>query len=113
MDLALILLSMYGASRCLANESWGGTAIQPLMLLCILAFRWILIDQRRRCPVCLRLLSEPVRVGQASMSFLGWSGTELMCARGHGLLHVPEFPTSWFSTQRWLYLDASWSGLFR
>ena len=30
----------------------------------------------------------------------------------HGLLHIPEIPTSWFSTQRWLYLDPSWSSLF-
>jgi hypothetical protein len=25
----------------------------------------------------------------------------------------PELPTSWFSTQRWLQLDASWQVLFR
>ncbi|MCU1258720.1 MAG: hypothetical protein JWO80_1605, partial [Bryobacterales bacterium] len=79
---------------------------------CILAFRWVVIDQRRRCPVCLNLLSHPAQVGQPSRNFLGWSGTELMCVRGHGLLHVPEVPTSWFSTQRWHYLDPSWSGLF-
>jgi hypothetical protein len=28
------------------------------------------------------------------------------------LLHVPDIPTSWFSSQRWLYLDPSWSALF-
>jgi len=78
----------------------------------LFAFRWILQDQRRRCPVCLRLLSNPARVGQASQNFLAWNGTELICAGGHGLLHIPELPTSWFSTQRWLYLDPSWSGLF-
>jgi hypothetical protein len=33
------------------------------------------------------------------------NGTELICVVGHGLLHVPEIPTRWFSTQRWLYLD--------
>ena len=78
----------------------------------LFALRWILQDQRKRCPVCLRLLSHPARVGQASQNFLAWNGTELICARGHGLLHIPELPTSWFSTQRWLYLDPSWSGLF-
>jgi hypothetical protein len=31
---------------------------------------------------------------------------------GHTLLHVPGLPTSWFSTQRWLYLDTSWGFLF-
>ena len=78
----------------------------------LFALRWILQDQRKRCPVCLRLLSNPARVGQASQNFLAWNGTELICAGGHGLLHIPELPTSWFSTQRWLYLDPSWSGLF-
>jgi len=28
--------------------------------------------------------------------------------RRDGLLHIPEMPTSWFRTQRWLYLDPSW-----
>jgi hypothetical protein len=78
----------------------------------LFALRWTLQDQRRRCPVCLRLLTNPARVGQASRNFLAWNGTELICAVGHGLLHIPELPTSWFSTQRWLYLDSSWSSLF-
>ena len=79
-------------------------------LLC--AFRWAWKDQRRRCPVCLQLLSSPARVGQASHNFLSWSGTEWICVKGHGLLHIPELPTSWLSTQRWLNLDPSWSSLF-
>jgi hypothetical protein len=78
----------------------------------LFGFRWILQDQRKRCPVCLRLLSNPARVGQASRNFLAWNGTELICAGGHGLLHIPELPTSWFGTQRWLYLDPSWGSLF-
>ncbi len=112
--IGLILVIVFCVSRFVSNYRWsGGGAVQLLIASCVLAFRWALIDQRRRCPVCLRLVCNPVRVGQVSMRFLGWSGTEFMCVRGHGLLHVPEFPTSWFSTQRWLYLDASWSGLFR
>jgi MacB-like periplasmic core domain len=75
-------------------------------------FRWALRDQRRRCPVCLQMLTHPARVGEASRNFLGWHGTEFICGEGHGLLHVPEVSTTWFSTQRWLYLDASWKGLF-
>jgi hypothetical protein len=78
----------------------------------LFAFRWIFHDQRRRCPECLQLLSNPARVGQASCNFLAWNGTELLCVRGHGLLHIPELPTSWFGTQRWLALDASWLCLF-
>ncbi len=78
----------------------------------LFAFRWALRDQRKRCPVCLRTLTNPARVGQFSRNFLAWSGTELVCLSGHGLLHVPDIPTSWFSSQRWLYLDSSWRGLF-
>ncbi len=91
-----------------------GSGIQALtsFLPLLFGFRWILQDQRRRCPVCLRLLSNPARVGQASCNFLSWSGTELICVSGHGLLHIPELPTSWFSRQRWLCLDPSWLSLF-
>ena len=78
----------------------------------LFAFRWALRDQRKRCPVCLCTLTNPARVGQFSRNFLAWNGTELVCLSGHGFLHVPDIPTSWFSSQRWLYLDPSWSGLF-
>ena len=78
----------------------------------LFAFRWALRDQRRRCPVCLCTLTNPARVGQFSRNFLAWNGTELVCLSGHGLLHVPDIETSWYSNQRWLYLDPSWSTLF-
>ncbi len=80
--------------------------------LCLFGLRWVLRDQRQRCPVCLGKLTHPARVGQTSRTFLDWNGTELICVGGHGLLHIPEMPTSWFSTQRWLYLDPSWEVLF-
>ena len=87
--------------------------IQPYVwAVYLLAFRWALIDQRQRCPVCLRLLTNPTRIGGPSQTFLEWYGIELMCAKGHGLLYVPEIPTSCYSTQRWLYLDPSWNSLF-
>jgi MacB-like periplasmic core domain len=117
--LALILPVVYFGSLDLAHFSTSITAeasqyLQGISSFCALlfAFRWILRDQRRRCPVCLRLLTNPARVGQPSRNFLAWNGTELICTGGHGLLHVPEIATSWFSTQRWLYLDPSWKGLF-
>ena len=80
--------------------------------ICLFGLRWALRDQRQRCPVCLGKLTHPARVGQPSRNFLAWNGTELICGGGHGLLHVPEIPTSWFSTQRWMYLDPSWDILF-
>ncbi len=90
----------------------GPLQAQELVIGYIFAFRWAIADQRRRCPVCLRLLTNPAPIGCASHMFLDWYGAELMCARGHGLLHVPEIPTSCYSSPRWLYLDRSWSSLF-
>ena len=89
--------------------------IQPHGLLVgyVLALRWALNDQRRRGPVCLRLLANATHIGCTSQTFLGWYGTELMCIKGHGLMHVPEIPSSSCTTQRWLNLDASWSSLFQ
>lgn len=88
--------------------------MQPLatMIGYILAFRWALRDQRRRCPVCFRLVNNPVRIGQRSHIFLEWYGVELVCSRGHGLMHVAGAPTISFRSQQWLALDASWRGLF-
>jgi len=85
----------------------------PSMLFFGLIFglRWALADQRQRCPVCLHLLSNPIRIGSPAHMFLGPYGTELICTRGHGFLYVPAAPASWCSTQRWQYLDPSSSSL--
>jgi len=76
------------------------------------ALRWALNDQRGRCPVCLHLLTQPVWVGERSRYFLELNCTGQMCPNGHGFLYVPESPTTWFRTQRWLCLDSSCPGLF-
>jgi hypothetical protein len=117
--LALILPLVYFGSLDLAHCSASislstNQAIQGISSFSALlfAFRWTLRDQRKRCPVCLRLLTNPARVGQPSRNFLAFNGTELICSGGHGLLHVPEISTSWYATQRWLYLDPSWKSLF-
>jgi hypothetical protein len=87
--------------------------LQPHVLFfgSVIGFRWVLVDQRRRCPVCLRVLTNPTPIGEPSRTLLEWYGTELVCTRGHGLLHVPEIRNS-YSEQRWLRLDSSWSSLF-
>jgi hypothetical protein len=85
---------------------------QGLLAASVLGLRWAVIDQRRRCPVCLRLLTNPTRIGGPSQTFLEWYGTELICSQGHGLLYVPEIASSCYSIQRWQYLDPSWTSLF-
>jgi hypothetical protein len=99
-------------SATMSQETSDYIQIVVSFSICLSVLRWTLRDQRKRCPVCLGKLTNPARVGQPSRTFLAWNGTELICAGGHGLLHVPEMPTSWFSTQRWLYLDSSWDVLF-
>ncbi len=77
----------------------------------VLALRWVIIDQQRRCPMCLRLLTSPIIIGTPSRTFLEWYGTEWTCPHGHGLLHTSEISSS-YSRPQWLGLDDSWSGLF-
>lgn len=76
-------------------------------------FFWALADQRARCRVCLRLLCFPVRVGCPGCLLLDWSGTELLCTEGHGVLHVPHLAPSWAEEpEHWIALDESWHDLF-
>jgi hypothetical protein len=119
MKIAFILAIVYFASLDLGcslaqpfSHSSGILQGVSALVLCLLALNWSFRDQQRRCPVCLRRLSHPVEVGQLSRTFLAWSGTELVCERGHVLLHVPGIPTSWFDVQRWVCLDRSWQFLF-
>lgn len=113
--VALILLMVYCGVVILACNGLSFIP-PPLQITGLLwgyafALRWALNDQRRRCPVCLRLLTQPVWVGERSRYFLELNCTGSMCPEGHGLLYVPESPTTWFGTQRWLCLDSSCRGL--
>jgi hypothetical protein len=105
MDFAFSLLQPYsqfsGYFQC-------GTAFA----ICLAGLSWVFRDQQRRCPVCLRRMEHAAEVGDPSRTFLAWSGTELVCASGHALLHIPGTPTSWFAGPRWVCLDGSWQFLF-
>lgn len=105
LALAYGFTTAYSSTAELAQFAVG-------FVFCLLGMRWALFDQRHRCPVCLRHVTSPTRVGLASQTFLGWNGTEMYCAGGHTLLHVPALPTSWFQSPRWVYLDPSWGFLF-
>jgi len=73
------------------------------------AIYWCLSDQRRRCPVCLRLMTLPVAVGSWASMF-DPATTELLCEEGHGALCVVESESG--GADRWLKLGVSWQDLF-
>jgi hypothetical protein len=73
----------------------------------IFGFRWVLADQKQRCPVCLHFLSNPVEVGDPAHMVFRPHTAEATCVRGHGTLFVPLAPATWCSTQRWQYAGYS------
>jgi hypothetical protein len=105
LDLIYSFVTIYSPSSAIIHFASSFS-------LSLFGLRWALLDQRHRCPVCLRQVAHPAQVGYSSRTFLAWNGTELICMAGHTLLHIPQLPTSWFNTQRWLYLDTSWDFLF-
>jgi hypothetical protein len=120
LAVASLIPSLYCIPLAIAALGSGGSpdaaiALQALTTcaLVLAVIHWGFRDQSQRCPKCLCILSSPARVGESSHSFLAWSGTELMCGEGHGLLQVPDYPTSWNSGARWLSLDISWQHLFQ
>jgi hypothetical protein len=112
--LALKILFVLPILQCttLVVIVFAPFATLGIILLNVALFRWVFLDQRRRCPVCLRLLTLPVRIGNPSQTFLEWYGAESVCSRGHGLLHDPDLVATYAAKAQWLKLDRSWSGLF-
>jgi hypothetical protein len=107
-----VSLDLAYGSTSMGREGSAYIELVSTFALCLFGLRWVLKDQRQRCPVCMRRVTHPAQVGLASRTFLDWNGTEMICMGGHTLLHVPSLPTSWFGSQRWLYLDNSWGFLF-
>ena len=82
------------------------------LVTAMVALTWSLHDQGRRCRFCLGRLSNEASVGTPGYLLLDWWGTELVCADGHGMLHVPEMKSSWLEFDQWVSLDESWKPLF-
>jgi hypothetical protein len=113
LKIALVQLMMLcGFILLILILPLGGFGGLGFPVASILVLRWVISDQQQRCPVCLRLLTAPVRIGTASRTFLEWYGAESTCSRGHGLLHISENASSFSRRPQWLSLDDSWSGLF-
>ncbi|HEU4415425.1 MAG TPA: ABC transporter permease [Candidatus Angelobacter sp.] len=90
----------------------GPVSTWLFLVTAMIALSWSLHDQSRRCRLCLNRLGNEASVGMPGYLLLGWWGTELVCADGHGLLHVPEMKSSWQQFDQWVSLDESWKPLF-
>lgn len=65
------------------------------------AVLWSLADQRQRCPVCLRRLVIPVRIGSWGSVFEP-ATTEWICGAGHGSLCIPDLESG--ESGQWIEL---------
>ena len=90
-----------------------GVALWLFLILSIVPLSWCIRDQQKRCRVCLRLLGIPIRIGAPGSILLNWSGTEMVCSKGHGVLYLPDSEAQWLEGDRWNNLDGSWADLFR
>ena len=90
----------------------GAVCTWLFLVTTLLALSWSLHDQCRRCRLCLKRLGYESYVGAPAYLLLDWWGTELVCSKGHGMLHVPEMQASWLDMEHWTPLDDSWKPLF-
>jgi MacB-like periplasmic core domain len=88
-------------------------ALWLFLVLSVGPLSWAIHDQRKRCRVCLRRLGSAIRVGAPGHVLLNWSGTEMVCSEGHGILYLPDSHAEWLEGERWNNLDDSWAELFR
>jgi len=79
--IVLLLPIAYFVSLDLAYGFIGFNSTDALYLqmvaaffICMFGMQWVLSDQRQRCPVCLRRVDHPVRVGNSPERF--WRGME-------------------------------------
>jgi hypothetical protein len=104
-------LSVYlvGSFHPMAN----GIALWVFLVLSMGPLSWAIHDQQKRCRVCLRRLGIPIQIGAPGYVLLNWSGTEMVCSEGHGVLYLPDSQANWLERDRWDNFDDSWAGLFR
>jgi len=70
-----------------------------------------LVDQRLRCPTCLRKLSMPLPLGVIGSVLFQLPGTEYICAYGHGTLYLPSPTSEGLREPRWRAPSGLWGEL--
>ncbi len=115
---ALCWLLWVEVEMAVRASSFAGPVVRSLTQLglalafvfgCAFVVWWSFADQRRRCPICLQLLSMPVTLGSWG-SVLDPAMTETFCDSGHGTLCQPESVEG--LPDHWTRMDSSWSELF-
>ena len=102
-------ISVYGSIHPMANA----IVIWLFLVLSVAPLSWAIYDQQRRCRVCLQRLGTPIAIGAPGYVLLDWSGTEMVCPHGHGVLYLADSQANWLERDRWDNLDDSWADLFR
>ncbi len=100
---------LYGSIHPMTNA----VGLWLFLILSVAPLSWAIRDQHRRCRVCLRRLGTPIAIGAPGHVLLDWSGTEMVCSEGHGVLYLPDSQANWLERARWDNLDDSWADLFR
>jgi hypothetical protein len=108
-SLRMLSIYFFGSVQPITN----GVALWLFLILSIAPLSWAIRDQQKRCRVCLQRLGTPIQIGAPGNVLLDWSGTEMMCPLGHGVLYLPDSQTNWLERDRWDNLDNSWAGLFK
>ena len=108
-SLRWLSVYLFGSVQPMTN----GIALWLFLILAIAPLSWAIRDQQKRCRVCLQRLGTPIQIGAPGHVLLDWSGTEMMCPKGHGVLYLPDSQTNWLERDRWDNLDDSWAGLFK
>jgi len=88
-------------------------AVWLFLVLSVAPLSWAIYDQQRRCRICRQRLGTPIQIGAPGYVLLDWSGTEMVCPDGHGVLYLPDSQANWLERDRWDNLDDSWADLFR
>ncbi len=102
-------ISIYGSIHPMTNA----VGLWIFLILSLAPLSWAIRDQQRRCRVCLRRLGTPIAIGAPGHVLLDWSGTEMVCSEGHGVLYLPDSQANWLERARWDNLDDSWADLFK
>ncbi len=80
-------------------------------LLCVGVVWRSLVDQRLRCPMCLRKLTMPLPLGVIGSILFDLPGAEYICAYGHGTMYVPAPTSEGVRAPSWSEPHGMWADL--